>query len=466
MIEVLPPTPVQRLLRPFKRFIEAEATSGVLLISCAALALWMANSPWAAAYDAFWHTKLSVEIGPYKLANTLAHWINDGLMAVFFLLVGLEIKREMLSGELASPRRAALPIAAALGGMLVPALIYTMLNREGVASRGWGIPMATDIAFAIGVLALLGPRAPLGLKVFLAAVAIVDDLGAVAVIALFYTSEISWEALIVAGGLVALLAALNLLGLRRTSVFAALGILLWLAFLKSGVHATIAGVLLAICVPDRRRIDSQAFVKLAHRLVDEFDRYNDKLDAGSLSSDQADTVMAINYATEAVQSPLRRLEHALLPWVAYFIMPVFALANGGVSLAANGGFGSLASSPITWGVLLGLVLGKPIGVFGFSWLAIRLELAQLPRGVGWSGLFGVSLLCGIGFTMALFIAELALGGTSRLDEAKLGIMVASLIASVAGSLCILMSASAHNAAEQKEELSLSGADAQSAGASA
>jgi NhaA family Na+:H+ antiporter len=432
----VPPTPADRLLRPFQKFLRAESSGGLILIACAVLALAWANSPWAKWYFELWHTPVVLGIGPFRITESLAHWINDGLMVIFFLLVGLEIKRELLRGELAEPRKAALPLAAALGGMVVPASIYASLNWGSPALRGWGVPMATDIAFALGVLALLGSRAPAGLKVFLAAVAIVDDLGAVLVIAVFYTGMLNWGALGVAGAILVVLIVLNLAGFRRPLVYAVLGVLLWLAVYQSGVHATVAGVLLAITIPDRRRIDARYFLAESRALLDHFER-----DCGTgpsdLSADQRDVVEALETACEDVQTPLHRIEHGLVPWVAFAIMPVFALANAGATFGEAGGVGALFANRIGLGILLGLLVGKPVGVVLFSWLAVRLGMAALPSGVSWRSIFGVSLLCGIGFTMALFIAGLAFQDPTRLDVAKLAILAASMVSGVAGYLWLL-----------------------------
>ena len=426
-----PPTPAERLIRPFQRYLQTEATSGIVLIVCALIALVWANSSVGASYFAFWHTPLELDFGRFHIEESLGECINDGLMVIFFLMVGLEIKREVLSGELASVRRAALPMAAALGGMLVPALIFTALNLGGGGQRGWGVPMATDIAFALGVLALLGKRVPVGLKVFLAAVAIVDDLGAVLVIAIFYSSGLNLAALAAAGCLLGLLVVLNLFHVRRPLVYLLVGIGLWLAVLASGVHATIAGVLLALAIPDRRRINGRAFVQLTRDLVNQLQDHGDERQPEALSGHELEVVETLELACEAVQTPLRRLEHALVPWVSWVIMPLFALANAGVAVSA-GGLADACRSPITLGVLLGLVLGKPIGVMSFSWLAVRLRLAALPAGVTWSKLFGACLLCGIGFTMALFIAGLAFEDAVRLDQAKMGVLAGSFVAALLG----------------------------------
>jgi Na+:H+ antiporter, NhaA family len=391
-------TPMERLVRPFQEFANLEASGGILLIGCTVAALIWANSPWAGSYFHLRHTNLTVGFAGKLLSKPLHFWINDGLMALFFLLVGLEIKRETLVGELVSLRKAALPIAAALGGMIVPAGLYALLNHSGPGAAGWGIPMATDIAFALGVLALLGDRVPTSLKVFLAALAIADDIGAVLVIAFFYTEQISWISLGVAGLFFVALIAANRAGARHPVIYAVLGIGLWLAFLQSGIHATVAGVLLALTIPARQRIGSRASLVRS-------------------------------------ESPMLRFEHALMPWNKHIIMPVFALANAGVILGA-GAARSLAD-PISLGVLCGLVLGKPIGIVLFSWLATRSGIAAMLDGVSWRQVVGVGMLAGIGFTMSLFIANLAFGDTPALETAKVGILAASVTSAVAGVIVLV-----------------------------
>ncbi len=429
-----PPSRIQRILSPFQRFAATESSGGIVLILCTVAALALANSPRAEAFHQLWTMELGVSAGGFRLAYSLHHWINDGLMAVFFFLVGLEIKREFMVGELASPRRAALPIAAALGGMVVPALVYTALNAGGPGAAGWGIPMATDIAFALGVLALLGPRVPLGLKVFLAALAIVDDLGAVLVIALFYTAGISWTALGVAALFLAGMAAANRLGVRRPGVYLVLGVGLWLAFLFSGVHATVAGVLAAMTIPARARIDTGEFRVRGRALMDEFDRVGTEGEDVLTRQPQQAVIQAMESVCDAAQAPLQRIEHGLQGWVAFGIVPLFALANAGVHLPAD--FAGALAHPVTLGVILGLVLGKPVGITLFAWLAVRAGVASLPEGVAWRALHGVSWLGGIGFTMSLFIANLAFPGGAMVDEAKVGILSASILAGGVGWLLL------------------------------
>jgi len=375
---------------------------------------------------------VTITIGPgdHALALTVHQWINDALMAVFFLLVGLEIKREALAGELASPRHAALPIAGAIGGMVVPAFIYVLTNGGGMASRGWAIPMATDIAFALGVLALVAPRAPSGLKTFLAASAIVDDMGAVLVIALFYTRAIAWGALAMAGLTLLLLIALNVLRVRRLTPFLVLGVGLWFFVHESGVHATIAGVLLALTIPTRTRINAAQFSAEARGLLDHFDRTETGTALVLTSKNQQEAITGLERATEGVITPLLRLEHAIHGFSAFVVMPLFAFSNAGVGLHGSLGGG------VAMAVILGLAIGKPLGITGAALAAVRLRLAVLPDGVTWTALHGCAWLAGIGFTMSLFIATLAFDGTTLLDAAKFGILTGSLLASIVGAVVV------------------------------
>jgi NhaA family Na+:H+ antiporter len=425
-------TTVERLVKPFQEFASLEASGGLLLIGCTLAALIWANSPWAASYSSLWHTKLTVGFAGRQLSEELHFWINDGLMAVFFLVVGLEIKREVIVGELASLRKAALPLVAAVGGMLVPASIYFFLNRTGPGAAGWGVPMATDIAFALGVLALLGDRVPTSLKVFLAALAIADDIGAVLVIGFFYTAEISWVALTIAGLFLVALIVANRIGARRPLTYAILGLGLWLAFLESGIHATVAGVLLALTIPARQRIDGRAFLERTDKILDEFRAADQGGDAIQANATRSTALSVLAEDCQRAESPMLRFEHALTPWSKHAILPIFALANAGVALGGGALF-----SPISVGVVCGLVLGKPIGVVAFSWLATRFGFAALPEGVGWRQILGVGMLAGIGFTMSLLIANLAFDVESVLETAKVGILVASVVSAIIGTLLLL-----------------------------
>ena len=419
-----------RSTNPFQEFFRTEAAGGALLVACACAALIVANSVWADTYHRLLATTIALAWDGHGLSLTVHQWINDGLMAVFFLLVGLEIKREALAGELASLRQAALPIAAAIGGMVVPASLYFISNSGGVESRGWAIPMATDIAFALGVLALVAPRAPGGLKIFLAALAIVDDMGAVLVIALFYTGAIAWGALGMAGLILLVLIALNVLRVRCLTPYLVLGLGLWFFVHESGVHATIAGVLLAFAIPTRTRINAAEFSTRARGLLDHFDR----TETGDLlvltSKGQQEAIIGLERASEGVTAPLLRLEHALHGFSAFVVMPLFALSNAGVGLSGSAG------GRVTLAVILGLVVGKPLGITVAALVAVRLRLASLPEGVSWTALHGCAWLGGIGFTMSLFIATLAFDGTNFLDSAKVGILSGSVLSGIAGAVVV------------------------------
>jgi NhaA family Na+:H+ antiporter len=422
--------PVERIVRPFQDFANKQSSGGILLIIATAVALIWANSPWAESYVALWHTKLSVGVGDFSITKDLTHWINDGLMAVFFLVVGLEIKREVLVGELSSLGNAVLPVVAALGGAVVPALIYLAINAGTEGSAGWGIPMATDIAFALGVLALLGQRAPTALKVFLTALAIVDDIVAVLVIALFYTSEISWGALGVGAMFLAALIVANLLGVGRTLLYAGLGVGLWLCFLLSGMHATIAGVLLALTIPATSFINPGAFLERSRYVLDRFEQAGEKGENVLSNEERQAALHALNHAAYKLEPPLHELEHTLHPWVVFAIMPLFALANAGVPL--GGDVVEALSSPVALGIVAGLVVGKQLGITLFAWLAVRSGVSELPEGIGFRHVYGAGWLAGIGFTMSLFISDLAFSEVSLIEDAKLGIECASLIAGVVG----------------------------------
>jgi Na+:H+ antiporter, NhaA family len=422
--------PVERIVRPFQDFAHKQSSSGILLIMATVVALVWANSPWAESYAALWHTNLTVGVGDFSISKDLTHWINDGLMAVFFLVVGLEIKREILVGELSSIRNATLPVAAAVGGAVVPATIYLTINAGTEGSAGWGIPMATDIAFALGVLALLGQRAPAGLKVFLTALAIVDDIVAVLVIAFFYTSDISWGALGVGVAFLAALVVANLLGVGKTLVYAVLGIGLWLCFLLSGVHATIAGVLLALTVPTSSFMNPTAFLERVRYILDRFEKAGEKGENVLTNEERQAALHALNHAAYKLEPPLHELEHALHPWVVFAIMPLFALANAGVPL--GGAILETLTSPVALGIVVGLVVGKQLGITLFAWLAVRSGISELPGDINWRHVYGAGWLAGIGFTMSLFITDLAFSDGSLVDAAKLGILVASLIAGVVG----------------------------------
>jgi NhaA family Na+:H+ antiporter len=413
---------------PFQEFFKTEAAGGLVLVGCASAALIVANSGWAPAYHALWETKLTVGVGDHQVSLTVHQWINDGLMAVFFLLVGLEIKRESLAGELASPRQATLPIAAAIGGMVMPALLFLFASSTGPSSRGWAIPMATDIAFALGALAIAAPRAPGGLKVFLAALAIVDDIGAVLVIAFFYTSEIVWHGVLMAGLCLAVLGALNRLRVQALTPYLLMGAVLWFYVHESGLHATIAGVLLAFAIPVRTQINAVEYVDRTRRLLDEFERTETGDFRVLTSKGQQEAIFAVGTTNLEALAPLLRLEHALHGISAFAVMPLFAFSNAGVSVTG------MATDRVTLAVILGLLAGKPIGIMGGAFAAVRLRAAGLPEHVNWTMLFGCAWFGAIGFTMSLFIATLAFEGSPLLDSAKVGILLASACGAVVGAI--------------------------------
>jgi NhaA family Na+:H+ antiporter len=404
----------------------------MLLMGTAILALLLANSVFAAVYTQLLHTPISLQIGSWQIEMTLHHWVNDGLMALFFFVVGLELKREILVGELASPRAATLPIVAAVGGMIVPALIFYAFNPEGEASRGWGIPTATDIAFAIGVLVLLASRVPKALITFLVALAIVDDLGAVLVIAFFYTDALVLEALVGAALMLVVLVAFNLTGIRRLMPYFLVAVLLWYFLLLSGVHATLAGVIGAFTVPARPKYDPKRFSARIKELIARFDASHQPGTSIMANDELRAVVQTIENGVHHVETPLQRLEHYWHLPVAFLVIPVFALFNAGIPLEF-GLLGEALRHPVTLGVTLGLVAGKVIGITGASWLALRLGFAQLPAGTRFAQVAAVSLLGGIGFTMSIFIAQLGFETNPELLQmAKIGILTASLVAGVGG----------------------------------
>jgi NhaA family Na+:H+ antiporter len=421
-----------RVLTPLEEFIHRQTTSGILLMLCAVVALVIANSPLAEGYEHVLHTEVTVGGGELVLRMSLHHWINDGLMALFFFIVGLELKRELLVGELADLKMAALPIAAAIGGMVLPALFYILLNQQGVEARGWGIPMATDIAFALGTLALLGKRVPPALLTFLVALAIVDDLGAVVVIALFYTAEINLLALGAAIGILLLLIALNRGGIRRVLPYGLLGILLWLALLKSGVHATLAGVFLAFTIPMKPKLDTERFLANARGLLDEIQTAHVREPNIILNDQMRGRVSALASGVGLAQAPAQILEHRMHIPSSYLIIPIFALANAGIPIEF-GALGDVFTNPVALGVIMGLVLGKLLGITGMVWLMVKLGWSQLPRGLNFAHIMGAALMGGIGFTMSIFVAELAFANDAQnLLMAKTGVLMASLIAGVTG----------------------------------
>jgi len=420
-VDELPRGTIDRLTEPFVRFLHIEAASGVVLVVCTAIALVLANSPLADAFLGLWKTRVGFSIGSVSMDHSLRHWINDGLMVVFFFVIGLEVKRELVVGELRELRKASLPIAAALGGMIVPAGLYLLMIGDGEARSGWGIPMATDIAFVVGCMAVLGSRIPHSLRVLLLSLAIADDVGAILVIAIGYTDNLSLIALAWGFAGIALVWGMERLGIRSFGLYTLAGIGTWLAFHESGVHATIAGVILGLMTPARSHVNEGLFAQLAQRAAEVVHGEGWQTDAH-----RAVEIRTLKRAARETISPLEYLEGLLHPWMGFVIMPIFALANAGVAIHLKA-----LTEPLALAIGVGLVIGKPLGVVLFSFVAIKLGLASLPRGVGWGAVAGGGMLAGIGFTMALFIAGLALEGP-LLDVAKVGILEASFLAAVLG----------------------------------
>lgn len=424
-----------------QEFLSINAAGGIVLIIATLIALVWANSPWLETYFHLWETSLTFSLGNAHLSEHLLEWVNDGLMVIFFFVVGLEIKREVTAGELASPRLAALPIAAAIGGMLMPALIYAALNLGGPGVHGWGIPMATDIAFTLGILTVLGRRVPLSLKVFFTAMAIADDLGAVLMIAIFYSKGIVWSNLLAGALILLLLFALNRARIFSPLPYAILGIGLWLAFLGSGVHPTIAGVLLALTIPTRTPASPKPLLAQTVSLLEEFELPPEW--SSPTNSRRQAAVTSLETIIDRLQSPAQRLEHQLNPWSTFLILPLFALANAGVTFIAAGSSPDLFN-PISLGIIFGLVLGKPLGLSLFSWLAVRLNIARLPAGVGWAQFIGATFLAGIGFTISLFIANAAFSDPALVASAKTAILIASVLSAIIGWVLLSIYSKPHD----------------------
>jgi NhaA family Na+:H+ antiporter len=426
------------IIKPVSDFISKSTTGGIVLFISAVIAIVLANSPLSHWYHEIWEHKFGFLFdGQTYLNYSIHHWVNDGLMAIFFFVVGLELKRELIGGELSNPKNAMLPIIAAVGGMVVPALIYTFFNYGTDSAHGWGIPMATDIAFALGVLYLLGDRIPTSLKVFLTALAIVDDLGAVMVIAIFYTAEIDYFMLFTGLGFVVFLFLSKAFGIRNTIYFGVIGIFgVWLPFLLSGVHATIAAVLIAFTIPADSRVNENAFVEKIKRYLNQFKDADHNDETPTLSNEQLHVLDDIRIVTKDAMTPLQRLEHSMHPFVSFIVMPIFALANAGVTFSND--ILAEVTSNVTLGVVFGLIFGKILGVYGVSMMVIKLKIANMPQGLNSRHLLGVGFLAAIGFTMSLFVTNLAfIGPNAELNaeyqlEAKLGIFIASLIAGIIG----------------------------------
>ncbi len=416
------------IISPFQKFVKIESFSGILLLVATVIALVWANSPFSESYKLIWQYKIGISTDFFELNKPLILWINDGLMAIFFFLIGLEIKREFLIGELNSIKKISFPVFGAFGGMLVPVLLFLVLNQNPETTKGWGIPMATDIAFSLAILKLLGDRVPLNLKLFLTAFAIVDDIGAVLVIAIFYSGSINVSLLLIAIGLLALLYILSYKGLYSKFLNIILGVIIWVLFLKSGIHPTLAGILLAFSVPVRQKINTSAF-------IDSLSNITNKIKQAAvsnkpvLSKEQIEQIDNLENWTNKFQSPLQHIEHKLHDWVAYFIIPVFALANAGVLLNSN----IPLDTSLIGIIIICLVLGNSIGISTIILLANKIKLIEIPKEISTKQIVGVSFLAGIGFTMAIFIASLAFEGSQQyIDSAKIGILIGSLISAIIG----------------------------------
>lgn len=423
-----PEGPIQKLMTPLLRFLHVEAASGVVLLLTTVIALFLANSAWGPDYLAFWKTKVSFGVGSFQMNHSLQHWINDGLMVIFFFVIGLEVKREIVTGELRDPKQAMLPLMGAIGGMLVPAVLYLGLQMGQEGQRGWGIPMATDIAFVVGCMAILGKRVPHSLRAFILSLAIADDIGAILVIAIGYTSGIDVTMLIIGFALIGVVFGLSRGGVRSFGVYTLLGVFIWLAFHESGVHATIAGVILGLMTPAKTLVNEGFFAQILGRASEIFHGGG----WGNVNH-RVEKLQKFRALSRETVSPLEYLEGRLHPWVSFLIMPIFALANAGVVFQS----GALGAS-VVWAIVLGLFVGKPLGILLFSWLAVKLKMTRLPDGVNWLMLTGAGCLAGIGFTMALFIAGLALPAQGDLlGNAKIGILVGSVLSAVLGMILLV-----------------------------
>jgi Na+:H+ antiporter, NhaA family len=420
---------IKSIKEPINQFIRLETSSSIILFGVTLIALILANTPISEQFLGLWKKYITFTLPGFELSKPIYKWINDGLMAIFFFVIGLEIKREILTGELSHIKKASLPLFAAIGGMIIPAVLFTVLNTGNAGGEGWGIPMAADIAFSLGILTLLGNRVPAGVKVFLMAFAIIDDLGAVLVIAFFYSSNLIWSNIFIGLGIVAALMILTRFNYYSKYIFFIAGVIVWILFLKSGIHATIAGVLMAITIPLRRKTDTRSFYQKSKKLLEDFItecNVNEKRTV--LSKKQMHTIDDLQELTETTTSPLQHLEHMLHGWVSYLIMPVFALANAGVAFSLSGD----TNITLSINLALSMVIGNVIGIFIFSWLAIKFNIAELPQNVNFKQLGGVSFLGGLGFTMSLFINSLAYSDSALVDSAKMGILLGSLIAGTLG----------------------------------
>lgn len=431
--ESMQQSPIDKIISPVSKFIHLEYTSGiVLLLSVVAAIIW-ANSPFAESYHHVWELPLSVGFDQFVFTQPLHIWINDGLMAIFFFVIGLELKREFMDGELSTAKKASLPMVAALGGMVVPASLYFLINQGTAAAHGWGIPMATDIAFALALLSIAGKHIPGSVKVFLSALAVADDLGAVLVIAFFYTADLNFIPLFIAGGFLLLMLIGNYLGIRNSFYYLIMGAAVWLGFLFSGVHATIAGVLTAFTIPATTKINEFVYASRLKNLVATFEKEIPR-NSSLTTPEQHQIIQDVKELSLAAETPLQKIEYALHPWVAFAIMPLFALANSGMIIGAD--FFTAIMNPVSMGVVTGLIIGKFIGIMLFTWLMIKFKVAKLPAQSNWSHIIGVALLAGVGFTMSLFISNLAFSDPKMIEQAKYGILLASVTAGIIGTLAL------------------------------
>ena len=421
-------TPIGLITSPFVRFARMEAAGGIVLLAATIIALIWSNSPWRHSYHDLLETQVTLALGQFVITENRHEWVNDGLISLFFFLMGLEIKREFLVGELSSLRRAAFPFLAALGGLIVPALFYVAVVHDPQIRRGWAIPISTDTAFSLGLLSILGSRVPIALRVFVTALAIVDDIFAVTVVAVFYTEQIHyWNLALGVGGVVLSLIA-NVLGIRKPVVYAAIGVFVWWAVLNSGVHATLAGLLLAFTIPAGTHLVKARFLEQGRWLLDQLEA------APAHSFEEHSIIHTLEQKAELADSPLHRIEHGLQPWISFMVIPLFALANAGVDITQN--IAGALRHPMSLGIVLGLFAGKPLGIWLFAFMAARTGIATPPANVEWRQVFGAAWLCGIGFTMSLFVAGLAFDDDSLLNIAKIAILGASVLSGVCGVITL------------------------------
>jgi NhaA family Na+:H+ antiporter len=427
-------SPLALSLPPLESFVRTSVSGIGMLLLGTVVALILANSPLSEEYEAFWNATFTIGTDSFGISTSLRHWVNDALMALFFFMVGLEIKREVLVGELRYPRQATLAIAAALGGVTVPGLIFLAINWGGAGQHGWGVPIGTDTAFALGLITLLGTRVRPALLVFLTAFAIIDDIMAVGVIAIFYTNEFNWWAAGIALVFIGALVIANRAGLHRWPIYAVLGVGVWIAVYQSGVHATAAGVLVALTIPARSWINPSEFLIRSRKLIDDFERACGIAPTTLTNEPQQLATEGLARLVDQVETPLSYFEHRINPWVAYGILPIFALANAGIPLV--NGLGEALTNPVSWGVIIGLTVGKPVGILTFAWLAVRIGIARLPRAISWRQIFGVGALGGVGFTMSLFITELAFHDANLANASRIGILIGSVVAATMGFLIL------------------------------